>query len=278
MSRMRKRALAAGKHVLVEKPLGVTVEECARLKQVADASGWVLQVGTIRSASTPASPSRTISSATRSARSSPSKPGIAIPPTATPRPTTCSRFSSPAPMPGGRWAIPKANRTRYYLLGHGSHLVDTARFLGGEIDAGSRPPDREIRRLLLVRRGRVRQRRVGHLDLTIAVRMDWHEGFQVYGEYGSVVAKTPQSVVPARPARSSASRRATGSITARSAPTRTPTSCRSKASPTTILTGAPQARGDGRRWSGRDAGAGRDRPLGRIRRLGQPGGHTGEPV
>ena len=31
---------------------------------------------------------------------------------------------------------------------------------------------------------------VGHLDLTIAVRMDWHEGFQVYGEHGSVIGKT----------------------------------------------------------------------------------------
>ena len=31
---------------------------------------------------------------------------------------------------------------------------------------------------------------VGHLDLTMAVRMDWHEGFQVYGEYGSVIGKT----------------------------------------------------------------------------------------
>jgi predicted dehydrogenase len=31
---------------------------------------------------------------------------------------------------------------------------------------------------------------VGHLDLTIKVRMDWHEGFQVYGEHGSVIGKT----------------------------------------------------------------------------------------
>ena len=29
----------------------------------------------------------------------------------------------------------------------------------------------------------------GHLDLTVAVRMDWHEGFQIYGEHGSVVGK-----------------------------------------------------------------------------------------
>jgi len=28
---------------------------------------------------------------------------------------------------------PKADKSRYYLLTHGSHLVDTARFLGGEI-------------------------------------------------------------------------------------------------------------------------------------------------
>ena len=31
---------------------------------------------------------------------------------------------------------------------------------------------------------------LGHLDLTVAVRMDWHEGFQIYGENGSVVGKT----------------------------------------------------------------------------------------
>ena len=30
---------------------------------------------------------------------------------------------------------------------------------------------------------------LGHLDLTLQVRMDWHEGFQIYGEYGSVLAK-----------------------------------------------------------------------------------------
>jgi predicted dehydrogenase len=31
---------------------------------------------------------------------------------------------------------------------------------------------------------------MGHLDLTVAVRMDWHEGLQLYGENGSVIAKT----------------------------------------------------------------------------------------
>src|SRR6202790_5248386 len=31
--------------------------------------------------------------------------------------------------------------------------------------------------------------RLGYLDLTIAVRMDWHEVFQVYGEHASVLGK-----------------------------------------------------------------------------------------
>src|SRR5207249_5294817 len=42
------RALAAGKHVLVEKPLGVTVEECEALREQVQASGLLLQVGTMK--------------------------------------------------------------------------------------------------------------------------------------------------------------------------------------------------------------------------------------
>src|SRR4051794_33923523 len=43
-----ERALAAGKHVLVEKPLGVAVEECERLRRTAASSGLLLQVGTMK--------------------------------------------------------------------------------------------------------------------------------------------------------------------------------------------------------------------------------------
>jgi predicted dehydrogenase len=82
------------------------------------------------------------------------------------------------------------DKRRYYVLAHGSHLLDTTRFLGGEIDS--------IRARLVERFGahcwfaevEFANGSVGHLDLTIAVRMDWHEGFQIYGEYGSVIGKT----------------------------------------------------------------------------------------
>jgi predicted dehydrogenase len=85
---------------------------------------------------------------------------------------------------------PKADLDRYYMLAHGSHLVDTARYFGGEIEAVS---------ARLLNRAGIRTWFVdvtfangvlGHLDLTVAVRMDWHEGFQIYGENGSILAKT----------------------------------------------------------------------------------------
>ena len=55
------QALAAGKHVLVEKPLGVTVEECEALVRAVERAGSALQVGTMRRFD-PASHSRSGSS------------------------------------------------------------------------------------------------------------------------------------------------------------------------------------------------------------------------
>src|SRR5579884_4165352 len=42
------KAIAAGKHVLVEKPLGTTVEECEDLRARVRNTGLVVQVGTNR--------------------------------------------------------------------------------------------------------------------------------------------------------------------------------------------------------------------------------------
>jgi predicted dehydrogenase len=85
---------------------------------------------------------------------------------------------------------PKADLDRYYMLAHGSHLVDTARYFAGAITA--------VDARLLNRAGircwfvdvEFASGVLGHLDLTVAVRMDWHEGFQIYGGNGSVLGKT----------------------------------------------------------------------------------------
>jgi predicted dehydrogenase len=84
---------------------------------------------------------------------------------------------------------PKANRESYYLLGHGSHLVDTARFLGGEIVKVDAKLVRKYDAYCWFVTTEFADGSVGHLDLTLAVRMGWHEGFQIYGEFGSVVGK-----------------------------------------------------------------------------------------
>ena len=97
-----------------------------------------------------------------------------------------ARKGSKVLRPGGD---PKADKQRYFMLTHGSHLVDLARHLGG--------PIRAVQARLNQRFGAhcwfidvdFSSGAIGHLDLTIGVRMDWHEGFQVYGENGSASAK-----------------------------------------------------------------------------------------
>jgi predicted dehydrogenase len=182
------RALEAGKHVLVEKPMATTVEEAEQLVAAADRSRRVLMVGHEKRYD----------------------PGVAFAHdfirdeigeliglkhwycdstyryaiTDTLQPIVES--SASARRPAGD---PKADRQRYLVLGHGSHLLDTARYLGGPLVA--------IRARLSTRAGtycwfmevEFENGCLGQLDLTIAVRMDWWEGFQVYGSAGSVVGK-----------------------------------------------------------------------------------------
>lgn len=85
---------------------------------------------------------------------------------------------------------PKADYVRYYLLGHGSHLVDTAQFLCGPIAAVRAQRIEKFGAYSWFINVDFADGSQGHLDLTLAVRMDWHEGFHVYGEHGSVVSKS----------------------------------------------------------------------------------------
>jgi predicted dehydrogenase len=173
----------------VEKPLGVNVEECEELQAQVRESGLVLQVGNMKRFD----------------------PGIAFAQrfvqeemgqmlalkawycdstyryilTNNLQPIIVS--SSKARRPAGN---PKADKIRYYLMTHCSHLVDTARFLGGEITSLQARLVEKFGAYCWFVAVEFADGSVGHLDLTVAVRMDWHEGFQVYGEYGSVIGKT----------------------------------------------------------------------------------------
>lgn len=183
------RALAAGKHVLCEKPVGVTVEEAEGLRQAVRQSGRVFQVGHMKRFDAGLQAARSFiddgmgelvalkawycDSTHRYAVTDAVQPLIVA--------------SAQARKPGTN---PKADLRRYYMLAHGCHLIDTARYLAGDIVA--------VRARLSEQAGircwfvdvEFASGTLGHLDLTVAVRMDWHEGFQIYGQNGSILGKT----------------------------------------------------------------------------------------
>ncbi len=183
------RALAAGKHVLCEKPLAASIEEAESLRAAVKSSGKVLQVGHMKRFDAGLQAAKSFidgpmgelvalkawycDSTHRYAMTDAVQPLIVT--------------SRSARKPSGD---PKADLDRYYMLAHGSHLIDTARFFAGEIVS--------VNARLLNRAGircwfvdvEFASGTLGHLDLTVAVRMDWHEGFQIYGAQGSILGKT----------------------------------------------------------------------------------------
>jgi predicted dehydrogenase len=182
------QAIEAGKHVLVEKPLGTTIESCRELRDRAAAAGRIVQVGNNRRFDPGIAFARKFIAEEMGQR-------IALKSwyydsvyryTMTDNLQPIPIASTKALRPAGD---PKADRPRYYLLTHGSHLVDTARFLGGPIAA--------VRARLLERFGcycwfiavDFEDGSLGHLDLQIPVRGDFQEGFQVFGEHGSVTGR-----------------------------------------------------------------------------------------
>jgi predicted dehydrogenase len=186
---MSIKALQAGKHVLCEKPIGTSIEEGEALAAAVKASGKVLQVGHMKRFDPALQDARAFVQdemgqiLALKAWYCDSTHRYTNTDAIQPLPIT----SAQARKPSGN---PKADLRQYYMLAHGSHLVDTARFFCGEITA--------VRARLAERFGaycwfvetEFANGALGHLDLTVAVRMDWHEGFQLYGENGSVTAKT----------------------------------------------------------------------------------------
>ncbi|MFF2910996.1 Gfo/Idh/MocA family protein [Paenibacillus sp. NPDC057934] len=186
---MAAKALAAGKHVLVEKPLGVTVEECLKLERQAEESELLLQVGHMKRFDPGIAYARKFireemgQMLALKAWYCDSTYRYTVTDNVMPLPVT----GSGALKPQGN---PKEDKQRYYMLTHGSHLLDTARYLGGEILAVQARHVQKYSAHCWFVAVEFADGSLGHLDLTVAVRMDWHEGFQIYGEHGSVTGKT----------------------------------------------------------------------------------------
>lgn len=185
---LAQQALAAGKHVLVEKPLGVTVEECEQLRTQVESSGLVLQVGHNKRFDPGLEFAQRFVQAELGQRLSLTAwyCDSAYRYTMTDNLQPLILQSSQALRPTGN---PKADRQRYLLLTHGSHLLDLAHYLMGDLVS--------VQAQLVERFGahgwyitvNFADGSVGQLQLVVAVQGDWEEGFHLYGEYGSVKAK-----------------------------------------------------------------------------------------
>ena len=182
------RALDAGKHVLVEKPVGTTVEEAEELAAAAEHSQRVVLVGHEKRYDPGVAFARDFirdkigelialkhwycDSTYRYTITNTLQPII--------------ETSAVSLRPAGD---PKADHQRYLILGHGSHLLDTARYLGGPLTAIRARLSTKADTYCWFLEVDFENGCLGQLDLTIAVRMDWWEGFQVYGSAGSIVGK-----------------------------------------------------------------------------------------
>ena len=187
------QALEAGKHVLVEKPMGVTVEECEELRDAVTSSGLTLQVGHNRRFDPGIIHARNFiqeqigglisaqfwyyDSVHRYTMTDALQPLIAT--------------SAQVLRPSGN---PKGDRRRYLMLAHGSHLTDTARFLSQSriTQVRSRLLERFDRRCWFVDVAYA-DGSLGHLELTVTVAGDFEEGFRIQGEHGSVNGRLPIS-------------------------------------------------------------------------------------
>ncbi len=183
------QALRAGKHVLVEKPLGEHSAECRKLIAVVEQSGLKLQVGSMKRHDPGLAFAKefigermggvlSLSGWYCDTLFRPAMQETLLPPT-----TGSAKSKKPL-------VDPRADKRHYSLVTHGAHLFDNIRFLGGEVKA-----------VTAVLAGKFGQHTwhgliefahggAGHFELTVKVNADWSEGYVVYGEHGSIHAKT----------------------------------------------------------------------------------------
>lgn len=183
-----RMALEAGKHVLCEKPIGIAVEEVEALRQAVLESGRVLQVGHMKRFDPGIESAKAFVSEEMGQKLAykgwycDNTHRYAMTDAVQPLIVTSASARRPAKNP-------KENLKRYYMLAHGCHLLDTARHLAGPIEAVEATLTQRFGAYSWFVTAYFADGTIGQLDLTVAVRMDWHEGFQIYGENGSVLGK-----------------------------------------------------------------------------------------
>ena len=185
-----RQVLAAGKPVLVEKPLGTSVEECEGLRAAVQESGLTFQIGNNRRFEPGMAAAQRFvrdelgAVLTLDAWYYDSIYRYTMQDNLYPIPVETAHSKRPP----GDW---KANRERYLLLTHGAHLLDTARFLAGEIvgvTARHRAHGQMHGWTIEVE---FESGALGHLELISPRHGDFEEGFRIHGDCGSVSGTAP---------------------------------------------------------------------------------------
>lgn len=174
---------AAKKHIMIEKPLGLTVEECEEFYKALDGTGLVVQVGNNRRFSAGMMAAHRFVKEEMGALHTfegwyfDSIYRYTMQDNLYPVPVESKNIRRPE-------GNPKLNRQRYTLITHSPHLIDRAHFLVGQIT-----------------RVRARHRAIGtaqgwsidldfengclgHLLLISPRHGDFEEGFRIHGENG----------------------------------------------------------------------------------------------
>lgn len=186
---MSIKALEAGKAVLSEKPLGISVQDVLELEAAVERTGGYLQVGHMKrfdpgiEAAKHFIDTKMGDIQALKAWYCDSTHRYTNTDAVQPLPVCSANARKPA-------GDPKADKQSYFMLAHGSHLVDLMRHLAGEITAVSARLSEKFGSYCWFVDVEFANGTLGHMDLTVAVRMDWHEGFQMYGEHGAILART----------------------------------------------------------------------------------------
>ncbi|MFM2309762.1 MAG: hypothetical protein RLY87_1884 [Chloroflexota bacterium] len=182
-------ALRAGKHVLVEKPVADTLQAAQTLEAAARQGNRILHIGNNKRADAAIAYAHDMAWHTLGQRIAyrgwycDSHARYTMTDNLQPTFVSATDVLRPA-------GDPKNDRRRYLLLTHGSHLVDTARFLCGPIERVQTQYLERADARCWFSAVTFADGALGHLDLTVTIQGDYHEGFGLYSEHGSIQAKT----------------------------------------------------------------------------------------
>ncbi len=182
------QALDSGKHVLVEKPLGTSAAECRPLRDAVRRTGRKLQVGLMKRHDPGVQYARRVIQEEMGRLSSFS---IWYRASADHFVDEASLFLPVLRDPQYERPAYKSDRDSYYLAGHGAHLFDELRYTMGEVVAMQAMRGVQHDAYSWHGLARLSNGAIGSFELSVYIQSEWSEGFDAYGERGSVSLRTP---------------------------------------------------------------------------------------